>query len=146
MVEVRTEERVDGVRSLVRSCAPEGQSTATEAVVFQHGNPGSSEDWSQLSPEVGQFARAIAPDMPGYGKADRPKHFDYTVPGYARHLVGLLAQLGVDRVHLVLRDFGGVWGLQFASEHPERVASLTLVNVGVMRGHRWHLMAPARTR
>ncbi len=51
----------------------------------------------------------IAPDMPGYGKADRPESFDYTVEGYARHLTGILEQLGVKRAHLVLHDFGGPW-------------------------------------
>ncbi len=58
---------VDGVRSLVRTSGPIG---ASEAVVFVHGNPGSSEDWLDLLSATGEFARAIAPDMPGYGKAD----------------------------------------------------------------------------
>ncbi len=132
---------VDGVRSPVRSCAPEGQERAAEAVVFVHGNPGSSEDWNGLLPQVGAFARAIAPDMPGYGKADRPDGFDYTVAGYARHLGGLLDQLGATRVHFVLHDFGGPWGLQYAADHPDRVASLTLLNMGAMPGYRWHRFA-----
>jgi len=109
--------------------------------VFVHGNPGSSEDWSVLLPRVGELVRAVAPDMPGYGKADRPRRFDYTVPGYARHLAKLLESLGVEKVHLVLHDFGGAWGLQLASDGPERIASLTLVNVGAMPGYRWHKFA-----
>jgi pimeloyl-ACP methyl ester carboxylesterase len=129
---------VSGVRSLVREC---GDSNAREAVVFLHGNPGSSEDWTDLLARTGDFARAIAPDMPGYGKAARPADFDFTVQGYARHLAGLLEQLGVDRAHLVLHDFGGPWGLAWASEHPGAVASVTLVNIGVLPGYRWHKYA-----
>src|SRR5262249_3345696 len=120
------EVRVFGVRSLVRETGPRD---ATEAVVFVHGNPGSSEDFAGLLPLVGDFARAVAPDMPGYGKADRPADFDYTVEGYARHLDGLLGELGVQRAHLALHDFGGPWGLAWAAAHADRVASFTLFNV-----------------
>ena len=129
---------VAGVRSLVRTGGTEG---AGEAVVFVHGNPGSSEDFSDLLTHVSDFARVLAPDMPGYGKADRPRNFPYTVQGYATHLGGLLEQQGVRRAHLVLHDFGGPWGLAWAAEHPEQVGSITLLNVGVMRGYRWHKFA-----
>lgn len=134
----QTSVTVDGVRSLVRET---GSSTSSEAVVFVHGNPGSSEDWVNLLSRVGPFARAIAPDMPGFGKADRPRSFDYTVAGYARHLAGVLEALHVERVHLVLHDFGGPWGLHWASDHPGALASLTLFNVGVLPGYRWHKFA-----
>jgi pimeloyl-ACP methyl ester carboxylesterase len=78
---------VDGVRSPVLQGGP---LDAQEAVVFVHGNPGFSEDWRGLSERLSEFARTIAPDMPGYGNADKPSTFDYTVDGYARHLDGLL--------------------------------------------------------
>ena len=118
-----------------------GEKRNGEAVVFVHGNPGSSEDWRELVARVGGFARAVAPDMPGYGKADRPKDFDYTVEGYARHLDGILGHLGIERAHLVLHDFGGPWGLAWAAAHPERLASVTLINIGLMPGYRWHYLA-----
>ena len=132
---------VDGVRSPVQQRAPAGQAQDPEAVVFVHGNPGSSEDFGDLLPHVGQFARCVAPDMPGYGQADRPDDFDYTVAGYGRHLERLLAQLGIERVHLVLHDFGGAWGLQYAAWDPHRVASLTLLNIGALPGYTWHSFA-----
>jgi pimeloyl-ACP methyl ester carboxylesterase len=139
MANVRMREvRVRGVRSPVRESGPEA---AREAVVLVHGNPGSGDDYADLQPHVGELGRVVAPDMPGYGKADRPKDFDYTVEGYARHLDGVLAELGVERAHLVLHDFGGPWGLAWAAAHPDRVASLTLINIGVMPGYKWHKFA-----
>lgn len=139
MAEIRTTQLVvNGVRSLVHSSGPDD---ASEAVVFVHGNPGSSEDWLDILPHAGEFARVVAPDMPGYGKADRPKDFDYTVDGYARHLGGLIEQLGLTRVHLVLHDFGGPWGLQWTVGHASQVASVTLINIGIVPGYRWHLIA-----
>lgn len=129
---------IDGIRSpVLRARAARGRDT----VVFLHGNPGSSRDWKDLIPAVQSFAGALAPDMPGFGKADKPADFDYTVDGYAKHLARLIDAEDVKRVHLVLHDFGGPWGLTWASQHPDRVASLTLLNIGIMPGYRWHYMA-----
>src|SRR5919202_765169 len=69
---------VAGVNSPVLEAGPGG---ASESVVFVHGNPGAGRDWEDLLRRVGEVARAIAPDMPGYGGADKPKSFDYTVTG-----------------------------------------------------------------
>jgi pimeloyl-ACP methyl ester carboxylesterase len=129
---------VNGVRSPVLTT---GDPHAREAVVFVHGNPGPKEDWNDLLTQTGEFARAIAPDMPGYGAADSPADFGYTSGGYARHLAGILDQLKVDRVHLVAHDFGGPWGLVWAVEHPEAFASVTLINTGVLLNYRWHRLA-----
>lgn len=136
---VRTSEiRVAGLRSPVLEA---GSRDAEDAVVFVHGNPGSSRDWRDLLGQTGQFARAIALDMPGFGQADKPASFDYTVTGYAHHLGLVLDQMGVRRVHLVLHDFGGPWGLAWAASHPDQFASATLINTGVLRGYQWHRMA-----
>jgi pimeloyl-ACP methyl ester carboxylesterase len=119
--------RVSGIRSPVLEAGPPG---AQEAVVFVHGNPGSSQDWVDLAQAVGAFGRTIALDMPGFGQADKPPDFDYTVAGYARHLAGALDQLGVRRAHLVLHDFGGLWELTWAIAYPEAFGSVTLINIG----------------
>jgi pimeloyl-ACP methyl ester carboxylesterase len=128
---------VDGVSSPVTDIGPR----AGEAVVFVHGNPGSRLDWAELAAATSQFARTVALDMPGYGQAAKPADFDYTVAGYARHLGGALDQLGLSRVHLVLHDFGGAWGLAWAAGHPDRIGSVTLINIGILPGYRWHYLA-----
>ena len=122
-----------------------GPPQAEEAVVFVHGNPGSGRDWERLAADVATglpgVARMLAPDMPGFGQAAKPADFDYTVPGYAAHLKALLETLGIRRVHLVLHDFGGPWGLAWAAAHPEAVASFTLINTGVLLDYHWHYLA-----
>jgi pimeloyl-ACP methyl ester carboxylesterase len=134
--EVRTESvAVNAVRSPVL-CA--GQPDQSEAVVFVHGNPGPAEDWRQLLEHTGEFARAVAPDMPGYGRADKPRRFRYTIDGYADHLAGVLDELSISRAHLVLHDFGGPWGLAWAAQHPDAFASATLINTGVLPDYTWH--------
>jgi pimeloyl-ACP methyl ester carboxylesterase len=130
--------RVAGIRSPLLESGPEG---ADEAVVCVHGNPGSSRDWEDLLGRIGGFARGVAIDLPGFGRAEKPETFDYTVHGYARHLEAALQALTVRRVHLVLHDFGGPWGLEWASGHGDAVASVTLINTGVLPGYRWHYLA-----
>ena len=129
---------VNGVRSPVLQS---GEPDASESVVFVHGNPGPKEDWEDLVQRTGGFARAVAPDMPGYGAADKPADFAYTSDGYAQHLAGILDQLGINKVHLVMHDFGGAWGLVWAVQHPDAFTSATLINTGVLLDYRWHRLA-----
>ena len=129
---------VDGVRSPVIEAGPEA---SREAVLFVHGNPGSRLDWHDLVARTGVFVRAVALDVPGFGEADKPDGFDATVPGYATFIGGALAQLGIDRAHLVLHDFGGPWGLAWAATDPEAFASVVIVNAPPVSGYRWYLLA-----
>ena len=67
---------------LFESGPPDGR----EAIVFLHGNPGSAGDWIDFVGRTGAFARSVAFDMPGFGKADKPRDFEYSTPGEARFL------------------------------------------------------------
>lgn len=137
---------VDGIASPYIEA---GDSTASEAVVFTHGSPGCAAEFEQLVAATGEFCRAIAIDMPGFGGADKPgpKRFEYSVPNIGVHLAKQLDELGVDRVHLVGHDFGGAFNLLAAAYSPERVASIAMINSGMMRGYRWHRIARVyRTR
>jgi pimeloyl-ACP methyl ester carboxylesterase len=134
----RTVLDVDGIRTPMLQAGPPD---ATEAVVFVHGNPGSSQDWERLLQRVGRLARAVAWDHPGFGRADKPADFAYTIHGYAAHLARCLDALGITRVHLVGHDWGGPWGLRWAVDHPDGLASATMINSGVLLGYRWHYLA-----
>jgi pimeloyl-ACP methyl ester carboxylesterase len=114
---------------------------SNEAVVFVHGNPGSRLDWLELATRVSEFGRAVALDMPGFGQADKPRDFSYHVGSYAHHLEGVFAHLGVRRCHLVLHDFGGLWGLAWAARHPQAIRSVTLINTGIPWSYSWHPLA-----
>jgi pimeloyl-ACP methyl ester carboxylesterase len=118
-----------------------GPADASEAVVFVHGNPGSSTDWTALVDAAGAVGRAVAIDMPGFGKAHAPPGFGYDVESYAGFLEAAREQLRIERVHLVLHDFGGPFGLFWGLGHPAHWASVALMNVGVMPGYEWHSLA-----
>jgi pimeloyl-ACP methyl ester carboxylesterase len=127
-----------GVRSPLLEAGPQD---APEAIVFVHGNPGSSSDWTALVEAAGELGRAVAFDMPGFGGAAAPAGFGYDVPAYAQFLGSALEELGVERAHLVLHDFGGPFGLFWGVQHPQAWASVVLINIGVMPGYTWHSMA-----
>ena len=128
---------VHGTATFIRESGQPG----SEAIVFVHGNPGSGEDWVDLLAASGEIAYAVAPDMPNYGRSERPERFVCTVEAYANHLAAVIEQLGIRRAHLVLHDFGGPWGLAWAAGHLDAVASITLFNVGILPGYRWHKYA-----
>jgi pimeloyl-ACP methyl ester carboxylesterase len=123
---------VNGVRSPVRIGGPAAR--PREAVVFVHGN-NAGADWGPLMTPVAEFTRVIAPDMPGFGDADKPADWHYTVDGYADHLNGVLDELGIERAHQVAHDFGGPWAVAWAADHLDSVASITLINTPVRIDH-----------
>ncbi|KMV15035.1 alpha/beta hydrolase [Mycolicibacterium conceptionense] len=124
---------VDGVRSPVLVGGPAASDNG-EAVVFVHGNNAGAK-WDRLLAPVAGFTRVIAPEMPGFGAADKPTQWPYTVPAYAAHLGAILDQLGVRRAHLVAHDFGGPWALAWAADHLDSAASITLINAPVVINH-----------
>lgn len=139
MAVVTLEPRAQGIRTPTDQAGP---SAAREAAVFLHGNPDSRHCWRALVEAVGAHGRALAPDLPGFGEADRPKDFAPSAERYAGWLEAWLAEVGVDRVHLVLHDWGGPIGVRFAADHPARVASAVLVNAGgISRDYTWHRFA-----
>jgi pimeloyl-ACP methyl ester carboxylesterase len=130
---------VAGTQTRLVDAGPAG---APEAVVFVHGNPGSADDWEPLATAAGAAGvRAVAFDLPDFGETVAPPGFEHTVPGYAAFVAQALEELGIERVHLVIHDFGGPIGLVWAAMHVEAVASVTLIDTGILPGYRWHALA-----
>ncbi|HEY7829384.1 MAG TPA: alpha/beta hydrolase [Solirubrobacteraceae bacterium] len=134
----RTRLEVGGTRTRVNMAGP---SDASEAVVFVHGNPGSADDWEKLVASAGEQLRAVSFDLPDFGDTVAPAGFQHTVEGYSAFLGEVIKALGIERVHLVLHDFGGPIGLAWMAGHLDRVASITLIDIGIMPGYRWHRLA-----
>ena len=137
---VRTREmHAIGLRTRVLEAGP---TDAEEAVVLIHGGPGSANDWDHLLPRVGEFARAVAFDLPGFGDADKPGNWSgYLGAGWAIFITAVLDRIGVKRAHIVAHDLGGDAALTWAVTHPDSFASAVLINTGVLIGYRWHLVA-----
>jgi pimeloyl-ACP methyl ester carboxylesterase len=119
-----------------------GPAEAAEAMVFVHGNPGSADDWERLAAAVGETGtRAVAFDLPDFGETEAAPGFEHMSEGYAGFVGEALAALGIERVHLVLHDFGGPIGLVWAATDPDALASVTLIDTGILPGYKWHRLA-----
>lgn len=126
---------VDGVNVFYRRVPGEGT-----PAVYCHGNPTHGEDWL---PFLERGGPAIAIDMPGWGRSDRPDpaHFDYSMYGLSAFLEKCLDELEVSKRKLVVHDWGGL-ALIGAQRRPDLVERLIAINaVPLLPGYRWHWIA-----
>ncbi len=123
-----------GLRTRVLETGPESE----DAIVFVHGGPGSANDWDAYLPRAGEFARAVAFDLPGFGQADKPPHLGYSAAMWASFIQGALSAVGVRRVHVVANDLGCEAALAWAAAHPDAFASAVMINSGPLIRYRWH--------
>jgi pimeloyl-ACP methyl ester carboxylesterase len=125
----------------VSSAAPEGKFVEVEGmrlhylergsgepVLMLHGWPTSSYLWRNVMGHVAEGNRAIALDLPGYGRSAKPLDASYSFRFFERALSGFLDALGIERTGLAVHDVGGPIGLYWASQHRERVSGLALLN------------------
>ena len=133
-------DELDGQPLFWRS-APTGGDRAP--VLYLHGVPTSSDDWVPFLELTG----GIAPDLPGFGRSGKRGDGDYTMAGYERFVGRFLEHAGVERVRLLVHDWGAV-GLLWAMQSPERVERVVVMNaVPFLPGYRWHRIARGwRTR
>ena len=91
--------------------------------LYLHGVPSNSDDWLAFLERTG----GLALDLPGFGRSGKPGSLRYTIEEYDGFLERFLEQAGVERVSLVMHDWGAV-GLAFAQRQPERVERLVIIN------------------
>jgi len=106
-------------------------------VLFMHGEPTWSFLWRHLIAPVRDAGyRAIAPDMVGFGRSDKP--LDIGWYSYDRHVdyaATLLEDLDLRAATIVVHDWGGPIGLRLAVEHPERIERIVILDTGLFNGH-----------
>jgi pimeloyl-ACP methyl ester carboxylesterase len=118
-----------------------GPRESREAVVFMHGNPGNSLDYTGIMRSVPRGTRFIALDILGFGKADKPWDFPYTFEASRPLADRVFSDLGIERMHLVGHDFGSVVAVDWAARHPDKLASAVLLSGGILIGYQDHHFA-----
>lgn len=84
-----------------------GPAPSGETVVLVHGLASSKEAWRLVIPLLAPYARVIAVDLPGHGASPAVDADRVTPEELAQRLDEFLAELGVDRAHLVGNSMGG---------------------------------------
>jgi len=114
---------IDGIRMHYLVAGPENG----KPVVLVHGLGGRAEDWRNLAPRLARAGyRVYMPDLPGFGRSERPANFSYSVRDQARIVIAFMDAMHLDRVDLGGWSMGG-WIVQLvAAEIPARIQRLML--------------------
>ncbi|MGI8631327.1 MAG: alpha/beta fold hydrolase [Solirubrobacterales bacterium] len=117
-----------------------GPADAERVALCLHGYPTGSRLWEPtLEALAAEGWRAIAPDLPGFGRSEplRPGTWHRqieTVETFRR-------SLGLDRVALCVHDWGGLIGLRWACDHPDAVRALVIADTGFFDDGAWNGVA-----
>jgi haloalkane dehalogenase len=105
-------------------------------VVFFHGEPTWSFLWRKVIPPVLSAGyRCIAPDLPGFGRSDKPMDLGwYSYDRHSESVAPLLEQLDLRDATVVVHDWGGPIGLRLATEQPDRIARIVVLDTGLFTG------------
>jgi len=114
----------------------EGPQDAPVTWLCLHGNPAWSYLYRLMIPAFLQAGhRVVAPDMPGFGKSDKPKkdsahRFDW----HRQVLLEFIEAMDLQRVNLVVQDWGGILGLTLPMAAPLRYQGLLVMNTTLATG------------
>ena len=105
-------------------------------VVFIHGEPTWSFLWRKVIPPVRDAGfRCIAPDLPGFGRSDKPTEIEwYTYERHTESVAALFSELELRVATIVVHDWGGPIGLRVAVEHPDWVGRIIVLDTGLFTG------------
>jgi len=113
---------VDGIRI---HYVEQGQG---DPVLMVHGQPTWSYLWRNIIPVIAKNHRAIAIDLMGFGLSDKPAHRRYSFAEHTAILAAFIETLELRNLTLVLHDWGGPIGLDYAVYHEENIKKLVLLN------------------
>lgn len=112
------------------------QGQGAEALLLIHGFPTCSWDFAALWPRLDcRFARVVAPDMLGFGRSDKPAGHRYSMIEQTDLHLALLAELGVERIHILAHDYGVSLAQELLARQLEgcgpQILSVALLNGGL---------------
>ena len=107
-----------------------------DPVLLLHGEPSWSYLYRTMIPPIAEAGlRAVAPDLIGFGKSDKPtEQHDYSYEKHVAWMKVLLEQLDLRNITLVCQDWGSLIGLRLAAENEERFDRIVLANGGLPTG------------
>ena len=107
-------------------------------VLLVHGEPTWGYLWRKVMPPLLEAGyRCIVPDLPGFGRSDKPADDGwYDFDRHTAALSSLVDELGLEDTTLVCHDWGGPIGLRLATiERGERFSRLVAMNTGIFTGY-----------
>lgn len=114
----------------------EGPADADVTFLCIHGEPSWAYLFRKMIPVfTGAGHRAIAVDMFGFGRSDKPiEDSVYTFHFHRNALLAFVEKMDLKNLCLVVQDWGGLLGLTLPLEAPERYSRLIVMNTGLPAG------------
>ncbi len=97
-------------------------------IVYVHGTPSWSFDFRNIIRQLSSQYRCIAIDHIGFGLSDKPAHYDYSTQNHSRTLESFIQHAQLKNITLVMHDFGGPIGFDYALKHPDNVKQMVVIN------------------
>lgn len=98
------------------------------ALVLLHGWPQSGRCWNPVVELLRERYTLIVPDLPGYGRSDRPAD-GYEKRAMATDIAGLLDRLELPSAAVIGHDRGARVAHRLCLDHPTRVAAVGLLDI-----------------
>ena len=98
-----------------------------QPILFIHGLGSSLRDWELQVPFFAKQYRVVAFDVRGHGRSDKPPG-PYSIRQFAADAAGLIRALDIAPAHIVGISLGGMIAFQLATDAPDLVRSLVIVN------------------
>ena len=114
----------------------EGPRDAAKVFLCLHGQPTWSYLYRRMIPVFTAAGhRVVAPDLPGFGKSDKPADdARYTFMFHRDLLKNLIERLDLNNIALTVQDWGGLLGLTLPPEMPGRFSGLLIMNTAFATG------------
>lgn len=99
-------------------------------VLYLHGlGCHAAASWTRTAVTLGR--PGILVDLPGHGRSDHPRSFDYSYPAVADVLADLIRHLDVGAMDVVSHSLGGSLAIVLAERHPDLVRTSVLVEPAI---------------
>ncbi|MEO1014323.1 MAG: haloalkane dehalogenase [Pseudomonadota bacterium] len=100
-------------------------------ILLVHGNPTNAYLWRNIIPHLEDRGRVIAVELIGMGGSDKPD-IAYRFAEHAEYFQGFIEVMNLKDIVLVLHDWGGGLGLDYAARHPDNVRGLAFMEAVMM--------------
>lgn len=98
-------------------------------IIFVHGLTANAFSFQAFADELARDHRVFAYDLRGRGDSDKPES-GYSIPIHAADLAALIDELDLDRPIVAGHSLGALIGLYFATQYPEKLSKLVLIDAG----------------
>ncbi|MFZ3090334.1 MAG: haloalkane dehalogenase [Nitrospirota bacterium] len=106
-----------------------------ETILCLHGEPTWSYLYRKMIPILSAKHRVIAMDFIGFGRSDKfTEQSEYSFQMHCDTLAGFINALSLNKITLVVQNWGGLIGLRIVSEMPKQFSRLVIMNTGLPTG------------